>query len=95
MKRIILAGGSGFLGRALAAYFVNRGWEIVIFTRHPNEVTSAVREIGWNARTIGAWQQELEGAAVVVNLTGKSVNCRTPRETERTFWNHASIQLGC
>src|SRR5215470_12491826 len=75
-KRIVIAGGSGFLGRALAAHFVKRGCEVVILTRSPGTTEQSVREVLWDARSAGPWQTELEGAAAVVNLTGKSVNCR-------------------
>ena len=74
--RIILAGGSGFLGRALAAHFRRAGWDAVILTRTPRPVAGGARELAWTARTPGSWQAELEGAIAVVNLTGKSVNCR-------------------
>src|SRR6516164_9867856 len=74
--RIVIAGGSGFLGRALAAHFVKKGCEVVILTRSPGTTEQAVREVAWDAHSLGPWQQELEGAAAVVNLTGKSVNCR-------------------
>ena len=76
MKRIILAGGSGLIGQALATHFLNTGWDLVVLTRHPNRVGSPVRDVAWDACAIGPWQQELEGATAVINLTGKSVNCR-------------------
>jgi uncharacterized protein (TIGR01777 family) len=76
MKRIVLAGGSGFLGRELAAYFLKSNWEVVILTRSPRKDTGGAREVLWDASTLGAWQTELENASAVVNLTGKSVNCR-------------------
>lgn len=76
MKRIVLAGGSGFLGNALARHFRALGWDVVILTRHAQLRDDGVREVTWDARTVGAWKMELEGAAAVVNLTGKSVDCR-------------------
>ena len=76
MKRIILAGGSGFLGRALADHFLNGQWDVVILTRSPNKTSSTGRQVAWDACTIGHWQRELEGATAVVNLTGRSVDCR-------------------
>src|SRR5437868_6775946 len=75
-QRIILAGGSGFLGRLLARRFVADGNEVVVLTRSPREATGAVRYVPWDARTSGAWCGELEGALAVVNLVGRSVNCR-------------------
>ena len=80
MKRMILAGGSGFLGGALAKHFRALGWEVVVLTRSPKSRTDGVREVAWDARTGGDWTREVDGADVVVNLTGKSVDCRyTPK----------------
>lgn len=73
---MIIAGGSGFLGQALARYFSEREWEIVILTRSPRENSGLVKEVYWDGRNLGAWRRELEGAKALVNLTGKSVNCR-------------------
>ena len=75
-KRIVLAGGSGFLGQALAAHLGKSGHEIVILTRTPTPRTDGPREVGWDGSAAGPWQHELEGALAVINLTGKSVNCR-------------------
>jgi uncharacterized protein (TIGR01777 family) len=75
---VVLAGGSGFLGRALTEEFVREGFEVVVLTRRPSKVTRArVREVEWDGRNVCAsWARELEGAAAVVNLTGRSVDCR-------------------
>ena len=76
--RVVLAGGSGFLGRALTEEFVREGFEVVVLTRRPSKVTRArVREVEWDGRNVCAsWAREFEGAAAVVNLTGRSVDCR-------------------
>jgi uncharacterized protein len=76
MKRIIVAGGSGFLGRALAAHFLKAQWDVVILTRSPNQTSCAARELAWDACTVSSWRRELEDATAVVNLTGRSVDCR-------------------
>jgi len=76
MKRIILAGGSGFLGHALAAHFLNLGWDVVTLTRSPQPTGAIGRQVAWDGRTMGSWRTELEGATAVINLTGKSVDCR-------------------
>ena len=76
MKRIILAGGSGFLGQELAAHFLNSKWDVVVLTRTPKTKSDGAREIRWDACNLDRWQEELEGATAVVNLAGKSVNCR-------------------
>jgi len=74
--RVVLAGGSGFLGRALAEAFERAGYEPVVLTRRVRQMGSRVRQVVWDGRTVGAWARELEGAAAVVNLAGRSVDCR-------------------
>src|SRR3954467_12825567 len=74
--RIILAGGSAFIGSMLAPRFIARGNDVVILTRTPGPRDDGAREIAWDARTIGEWQRELDGALAVINLAGRSVNCR-------------------
>jgi len=76
MKRLVIAGGSGFLGRALSAHFQKSGYAITILTRLPKASANGMREIGWDARILGNWTRELEGVSAVINLTGRSVNCR-------------------
>src|SRR5881394_704393 len=74
--KIILAGGSGFLGRLLAGYFARRGSEVVILTRQPEPQAAPIREVRWDGKSLGEWSSELEGARGLINLAGISVNCR-------------------
>ena len=79
-RRIILAGGSGFIGRAIARELDRRGADVVILTRTPRLPCGNVRDVAWNGRTIDdGWLRELDGAAAVINLAGKNVNCRYTR----------------
>jgi uncharacterized protein len=80
--RVVLAGGSGFLGRALAEELARAGYEPVVLTRRVGK-NSRVRQVEWDGRTVGAWASELEGAAAVVNLAGRSVDCRHTPEHRR------------
>ena len=75
-SQIVLAGGSGFLGQSLASYFEERGFEAVILTRSQSTPGMRGRHVVWDAKTMGHWVEELEGTRAVINLTGKSVNCR-------------------
>jgi uncharacterized protein (TIGR01777 family) len=83
--RVVLAGGSGFLGRVLTEEFVREGYEVVVLTQKPSKVSRArVREVEWDGRNVCAsWARELEGAAAVVNLTGRSVDCRHTHANRR------------
>ncbi|HEX2861654.1 MAG TPA: TIGR01777 family oxidoreductase [Lacunisphaera sp.] len=83
-KKVILAGGSGFLGQALGRRLAAQGWDVVVLTRTPR-VGVALREVHWDAETAGAWVAELEGATALVNLAGRSINCVHTRENRRTI----------
>ena len=81
--KIILAGGSGFLGGELARHFCVLGWQVIILSRSPRTRTNGVREITWDAKSLGNWANEFEGATAVVNLTGRSVDCRYTKKNRR------------
>ncbi|HLX94435.1 MAG TPA: TIGR01777 family oxidoreductase [Verrucomicrobiae bacterium] len=74
-KRVVLAGGSGFLGRALAAQLLSKNYEVVVLTRSPRPRDDGVAEVAWNGRSLGDWVQLVDGAHAIVNFTGRSVNC--------------------
>jgi uncharacterized protein (TIGR01777 family) len=78
-QNILLAGGSGFLGRSLEKFFQTEGCEVRILTRNPK----VKNEIYWDAKTNGDWISELEWADVLINMTGKSVDCRYTDENKK------------
>jgi uncharacterized protein len=82
-RRIILAGGSGFLGRALSEHFLKHGNEIIALTRAPKNRADGAKEIFWDAKSLGDWARFVDGADAVVNLTGKSVDCRYNEKNRR------------
>ena len=73
---IVIAGGSGFLGQNLARELATRHEQVVVLSRHPATRCAAGRHVLWDARTMGDWAAELDGAAAIVNLVGRSVDCR-------------------
>ena len=75
-KRIVIAGGSGFIGSALARELYLRHYEVVILTRTPRIRTSDIREVAWDGQNPGDWEKELNGAYAIINLTGKNIDCR-------------------
>ena len=79
-QRVILAGGSGFVGRSLTPLLASAGYEIVILSRSPSPRQNGVVSVAWDGKTLGDWASSIDGAAAVVNLTGRSINCRhTPK----------------
>lgn len=79
-KRIVIAGGSGFLGRSLATHLAQLGASVTILSRRgETKLEPRIETVRWDARTLGEWAASLEGAAGLVNLTGRSVDCiKTP-----------------
>ena len=74
-RKLILPGGAGFLGRRVAQWFSDLGWDVAVLSRENAPVPGA-RLLPWDGLTSGAWASELEGADAVLNLAGRSVNCR-------------------
>jgi uncharacterized protein (TIGR01777 family) len=72
--KIVIPGGSGQVGTMLARHFHAKGEKVVVLGRKP--APAAWRVAPWDARTRGDWAKELDGADVVINLAGRSVNCR-------------------
>ena len=74
--KIIIAAGTGFLGNVLLEHFQNPLNYIIVLTRGKTMLKNNIRYIHWNAKTMTGWEKELENADVLINLTGKSVDCR-------------------
>ena len=80
--KIVIAGGSGFIGKALSEHFTKRGDEVTVLSRGKARVENNVSYIQWDGTTVGDWADQLEGAEVLMNLTGKSVDCRYTEENK-------------
>ena len=88
-EKIIIAGGTGFIGRSVAEYFAPNN-QVVILTRNTpgtnnnafaafkvdEAYASNIRLVQWNGNDQGKWADEMNNASLVINLAGKSVNCR-------------------
>lgn len=70
--KIVVAGGSGFLGEPLVKQLLGRGDEVAVLTRNPSHVRAG-RAVQWDGRTQGAWSSEVTSADVVINLAGENV----------------------
>ncbi|MDG2433925.1 TIGR01777 family oxidoreductase [Flavobacterium sp.] len=83
MKKIIIAAGTGFLGQVLVNHFENKFDEIIILTREQNSVSGKVKFVNWDAKTLAGWGTILENADVLINLAGKSVDCRYTEKNKK------------
>ena len=87
MKKAVLAGGSGFLGQALARSLSADGYDVVVLGRSAASRDASGRFVVWDGRKLGDWKSELEGAEALFNLTGRSVDCRYTKENRDLILN--------
>ena len=72
--KIVIPGGSGQVGTVLARAFLANGHEVVVLSRRPDVLPWRI--VPWDGTTLGTWQNEIDGSDAVINMTGRSVNCR-------------------
>src|SRR4051812_9399595 len=84
--KIVIPGGSGHLGTMLAKAFSEDGHEVIVLSRTvPDKQDTPWRVVKWDAVTGGDWQKEIDGADAVINLAGRSVNCRYSLENRKAI----------
>lgn len=74
--KVVIAGGNSYLGRSLARYYAARHVEVVVLVRKAQLPEPRIRPVLWDGETLGLWMQELDGADMLINMAGRSVNCR-------------------
>src|SRR5215467_9225895 len=79
--KIVIPGGTGQVGTVLARAFVADGHEVVVLSRNPGK--ASWRIVHWDGATVDAWAAEIDGADAVINLAGRSVDCRYHAENRR------------
>ncbi|AZQ42816.1 TIGR01777 family oxidoreductase [Nonlabens ponticola] len=82
MKKVIIAGGTGFLGIALKEYFEKQGVLVITLSRKRIQNTTH-----WNGKDLGEWVKHLEDTDVLINLAGKSVDCRYTDANRKAIYN--------
>ena len=80
--KIVIPGGSGQTGTLLARAFQREGHEVVVLSRNPL-LSRPWRLVAWDGRSLGAWKAEIDGADVIINLAGHTVNCRYNKTNRR------------
>src|ERR1051326_1740551 len=90
-ERVVMAGGNGFLGKVLGRHLADRDYQVVILSRRPvvggggGDGRGRVTQVFWDGRAAGEWVRELDGARAVINLAGRSVNCRYNEANRRAI----------
>lgn len=83
MQKLVIAAGTGFLGQILVNHFSDVFQEIIILTRGKSKIKNRVKYVNWDAKTLTGWEKVLENADVLINLAGKSVDCRYTPENKK------------
>ncbi|MBW8687950.1 TIGR01777 family oxidoreductase [Chitinophaga rhizophila] len=93
-KKIVIAAGTGFIGKGLIDYF-GQDNDIVILTRQPLTDSGRISYVQWDGKTQDAWVSHLERTDILINLAGKSVNCRYTEENRKEIFSSrvASTQV--
>jgi uncharacterized protein (TIGR01777 family) len=88
--RVIITGGTGLIGRALAQSLVTDGHEVIVLTRNPNRnsgLPTAVKLVGWNGESANGWSQFADSADAIVNLAGEGIaDGRWSEERKRSIY---------
>ncbi len=82
--KIVIPGGSGQVGTVLARAFHAEGHDVVVLSRRPQ--VRQWRVVTWDGWNLDVWQRDIEGSDVVINLTGRSVNCRYNAENRKEIF---------
>lgn len=75
--KIVIPGGSGQVGMLLGRALLASGHEVTVLSRAASD---SIRSVHWDGSTLGEWAKEIDGADVIINLAGRSVNCRYTKE---------------
>ncbi|MFN7172890.1 MAG: TIGR01777 family oxidoreductase [Fimbriimonadaceae bacterium] len=81
-RKVVVAGGSGFIGRALCERLKHEGHEVVVLTRKV-EPDFGFRQVVWDGETVGPWAAELEDADGVINLAGSPITVKWTNENKQ------------
>src|SRR5438128_10354390 len=85
--RIVLAGGSGFIGQSLSPFLLSKNYELIVLTRARSDHRGAVRNVHWDGKTLDDWIESVNGAFAVVNLTGRNISWLQTLEHRREIIN--------
>jgi len=82
-RKVVLAGGSGFLGRNLKLLLEQEGFLVKVLTRNPKTND----DIHWDAKTLGDWADAVDGSFALINLAGRTVDCRYNEKNRAAILN--------
>jgi len=85
--KVVIAGGTGFIGRYLSEHFALKGHEVVILSRKESASKNNIRYVQWNGKTLSDWCAELENSDLLINLSGTSVAVRHNEKNKKQIYD--------
>lgn len=86
-RKIVIPGGSGFIGQVLAKHFVAQGNQVIILTRGAAKEKDGVQYLQWDGVNLGDWAKTFEGADAIINMAGRTVNCRYNEKNKQQIYD--------
>lgn len=83
LETLLVAGGTGFLGRIVSRHFRSLGWRVIVLSRHEDAHSHDEDQLRWDGMNAGPWVEAVNEADVLLNLAGRSVNCRYNAKNRR------------
>lgn len=87
MNKMLIAGANGFIARHLTDHFSKLGWEVAGLARRRDGLHENCRYIEWDGKNLGEWSAEVDNCDVLVNMVGRSINCRHNEENKKQILN--------
>lgn len=86
-RKIVIPGGTGFIGQVMAKHFATQGDEVIVLTRGNSEQKDGVQYVQWDGKTLGGWANTFEGADAIINMAGRTVNCRYNEKNKQQIYD--------
>lgn len=86
MKKIIITAANGFLGRNLVE-FLSKEYEVVGLVRNPEKSNLPCKTVKWDGKMFSGWEKEFENAFAIINLAGRSVDCRYNEKNKKEIYD--------
>jgi uncharacterized protein (TIGR01777 family) len=98
VSRVVITGGTGFIGRALSSRLIQEGFDVVCLTRNvsaaKNKGLSGIKFVGWDGKSASGWVDYAEGSAAIINLAGESIGSGRWNTLKRQKILHSRIDAG-
>lgn len=85
--KVIIAGGTGFIGKYLSKHFLDKGFEVIVFSRGKSKTENQIRYVNWDGKNLSDWKNELENSFLLINLSGKPVAIRHTEKNKKEIFD--------